>query len=66
MGMIRVLDIIRNAKQIVSIYDELKHPKPVRQVDPFEVGDYVKKVSGDYHVRGFVIAVFFTRRRNRT
>lgn len=71
-----LVDIIRNARGMLSAYDEIKFRehwarsgklraalKPIgyKPVRPFQLDDYVEKITGDYHIKGYVVAVFFTK-----
>lgn len=57
----RVLDMILNWREVERLYDDMKYRPSRDPLQPLDIGDRVKKVTGDYHVTGYVVAVFRTR-----
>lgn len=52
--------MFRNWRDLELLYDDMKY-RPRKDRAIFEVDDYVKKVTGEYHVSGYIVAVFRTR-----
>lgn len=55
-----IWNMIRHAGQIKLMLDDLKYIPP-KGYDPLEEGDYVEKITGDYHIKGYVIGIATTR-----
>ncbi len=60
-----VLGMIYRWRDLRIAYDDLVYDRSKPSPDGIEVGDYVKKITGDYHIYGFVVAVFRTKARKQ-
>jgi hypothetical protein len=54
--------MLRYSKEIHFIYSDLRYKSPLHSPE-LHIGDYVEKVTGDYHIKGYILSVFTTRRK---
>lgn len=57
----RVLLMFYHWRQLSFLLDDLLYSPPRDPLEPIGIDDFVKKVTGDYHVKGYVRAVFRTK-----
>lgn len=60
-----IWDIFRHWREINFIYSNVRYRMPSQAIT-FGIGDYVEKMTGDYHIKGYVIGLGVTRRTKKT